>query len=1062
MPHRKFLAVLIGLAGIAVSVSATPVNLRCEYRENPLGIDASAPRLSWQSDNRERNWNQAAYQILVASSVESLRAGRPDFWDSGKIETGESIGIIYNGPPLESRKRYYWAVRVWDANGRMSESTEEAWWEMGLLHSSDWNAKWIYWKNPEDEADRAGIRWLWLAGEDAFAAAPKKVANFRVSFNLKDKPKTATLALAVRGSFVAKVNGHPVDGKHGWGSFDWREISDELVIGDNSVEVAVTAPGAPDRAAEAGTATVQAALAALVKITSKNGAILRLPSDEHWMAASEATSAWRPARVVADLQDQRLGDPGALPQPAAYLRRVFPIAKSIRRARIYVTALGSYRVFLNGQRVGEDVMTPDFTDYRKRVLYQVYDVSNLLRNGNNVVSALLGDGWYGSGLTWLGMHFFPPPDRFLAQLEIDYSDGSRDSVVSDTSWKVHPSAVLRSDIYGGEVYDARLDESGWQDSGFDDSSWNVATIAPAPAIAVSSQITDPVRVVSALRPKKITSLPNGTYIVDMGQNMVGWITLKLKGPAGKRVRLRFAEILNADGTIYTANLRNADATDEFVLRGKGDEVFAPHFTFHGFRFVEITGYPGEPSLDSIQGEVVSSVGGDSAGTLTTASDLVNRMWTIGIWGQRGNFLSIPTDCPQRDERLGWMGDAGVFWRTGTYNFDIAAFSQKFIQDIVDAQTRQGAFTNVSPNTLPSAGDATEGSAAWEEGMTGAPGWGDAGIIVPWTTWLQYGDKTVVAKNWDAMQRWMDFIQSRNPDFIRKNGVGPNFADWLAPDENTNKDLLATAYWALIARMMTQMAHAIGKEQDAERYTELLNNIRSAFQKTYITEEGQVGTGTQTSYVVALYTKMAPEALEPRLVDRLVKDIEQRGGHLSTGFLGTPFLLFTLADHGRPDVAYRLLLNETYPSWGYMLLKGATTWWERWNGDTGDPAMNSYNHYAFGSVMAWVYRYVAGIDTTPDGPGFKEILIHPHPDARMPSARAEYASVYGRISSEWNTTADGSFTLRVTVPANTKATVFLPLAPGKRVTESDNPVEGRAQGASYVVRVGSGVYKFGVN
>ncbi len=1061
MQARRLLGVLIGLAGIAVTASATPVHLRCEYRQNPLGIDASEPHLSWQSDNSERNWKQAAYQVLVASSIELLRGGRPDFWDSGKTESDESVGIAYKGPSLESRKRYYWAVRVWDAAGQMSKSTEEAWWEMGLLHPSDWKASWIYWKNPEDEADRAGIRWIWLAGEDAFAAEPKKVANFRASFRLKEKPRTAVFTLAVRGSFTAKVNGDSVDSKHGWGSFDWRDISDELVVGNNSVEVTVTAPQAPERGPEAEAKTVQAALAALVKITTHSGAILRFPSDQHWMAASEVSSNWQPARVVADLQDKRLGDPGELPEPAAYLRRVFPVARSVRRARLYVTALGSYRVFLNGQRVGADVMTPDFTDYRKRVLYQVYDVSNLLRNGNNVVAALLGDGWYGSGLTWVGMHFFPPPDRFLAQLEVDYSDGSHDSVLSDSSWKASPSAIRRSDLYGGEVYDARLEEPGWQESSFNDSIWKAATIADAPEIAVSSQITDPVRVVSTLRPKQITPLPNGTYVFDMGQNMVGWVTLKVKGAAGTRVRLRFAEILNPDGTIYTANLRDADATDEYILRGKGDETFAPHFTFHGFRYVEITGYPGAPSLDSIAGEVVSSVSGDPVGTLTTASDLVNRMWTIGIWGQRGNFLSIPTDCPQRDERLGWMGDAGVFWRTGTYNFDIAGFSQKFIQDIVDAQTRQGAFTNVSPNTLPSAGEATEGSAAWEEGMTGAPGWGDAGVIVPWTTWLQYGDKSVVEKNWDAMQRWMDFIQSRNPDFIRKNGVGPNFADWLAPDENTNKDLLATAYWALIAQMMSQMAHAIGKESDAQRYTELLNNIRSAFQKSYITADGQVGTGTQTSYVVALYTKMAPEALEPLLVDRLVKDIEQRDGHLSTGFLGTPFLLFTLADHGRADVAYRLLLNETYPSWGYMLLKGATTWWERWNGDTGDPAMNSYNHYAFGSVVAWVYRYVAGIDTTPDGPGFKEIVIYPHLDARMPSARAEYQSVYGKISSEWSAAANGPFTLRVTVPPNTKATVFLPLIPGRRVTESDNPVEGRAQGSSYVVRVGSGIYNFEV-
>ncbi len=364
----------------------------------------------------------------------------------------------------------------------------------------------------------------------------------------------------------------------------------------------------------------------------------------------------------------------------------------------------------------------------------------------------------------------------------------------------------------------------------------------------------------------------GTYIFDMGQNMVGWVTLKAKGAAGTRVRLRFAEILNPDGTIYTANLRNADATDVYILRGGEEETFTPHFTFHGFRYVEVTGFPGTPSLAAIQGNVVSSVSGEPAAKLATSSALVDHMWSIGLWGQRGNFLSIPTDCPQRDERLGWMGDAGVFWRTGTYNFDVAAFSQKFMQDVADAQNRQGAFTNVSPNTLPSSMDESADPLP-DSDRIGAPGWGDAGVIVPWTTWMQYADQAIIARNWDAMQRWMEFIQSRNPDFLRRNGLGPNYADWLAPDENTNKDLLATAYWALIANMMSQMAHAVGKESDAKRYDDLVQNIRAAFQKAYINDDGEVGTGTQTSYVVTLYTKMAPDLSSPSSSTKLVKDIE---------------------------------------------------------------------------------------------------------------------------------------------------------------------------------------------
>ena len=1051
------------LAAIAVLVSvssATPVHLRCEYLANPLGLDAATPHLSWQSDNTERNWKQSAYEILVASSPDRLNTGSADIWSSGKVTSSDSVGIAYHGPGLESRKRYFWKVRVWDARGQASESTEAAWWEMGLLHPADWKAKWIRWKNPDDEADRAGIRWIWIQGDNALAVTPKKVVTFHLNFDLTGKAKEASLALAAHGDFSVKVNGHEVDAKHGWGSFDRRDISEQLVAGKNSVEVTVTAPEPPEFGPNKGAKTTVAALAALVKVVGEDGT-MRLPTNDKWEAAEEGKPSWLPAQVVAELSDKRLGDPGELPQPAALLRHTFAISKSVQSARLLVTALGSYRAFINGSRVGSDVMTPDFTDYRKRVLYQAYDVTGLLVNGNNAIGAVLGDGWYGSGLTWVGMHFFPPPDRFIAQLEIDYADGTHDTILTDDSWKAAPSAIVRSDIYGGEFYDARLRQDGWNKANFDDSKWNAAVVADAPTIQVSSQITDPARVITTLQPKSVTPSANGAYVFDMGQNMVGWVTLKVKGAAGTKVKMRFAEILNPNGTIYTANLRNADATDTYILRGGDEETFAPHFTFHGFRYVEVTGYPGAPTLDAIQGDVVSSVSADPVAKLTTSSDLVNHMWRIGTWGQRGNFLSIPTDCPQRDERLGWMGDAGVFWRTGSYNFDIAAFSQKFIRDIVDAQTAQGAFTNVSPNTLPFGGGGTEGTSAWNEGMVGAPGWGDAGVIVPWTTWIQYGNNAVIEENWDAMQRWMEFIQSRNPDFLRKNGVGPNFADWLAPDSNTNKDLLATAYWALIAEMMSEMAHAAGKEYDAKKYEDVVNNIRTAFQKAYIKADGTVGTGTQTSYVVALYTKSAPASLEPRLVEKLVKDIEAHDWHLTTGFLGTPFLLFTLADHGRSDVAYRLLLNDTYPSWGYMLSKGATTWWERWNGDTGDPAMNSYNHYAFGSVIAWVYRYAAGIDTTPDSPGFKQIIIHPHLDSRMTAARAEYESIYGKIVSDWKGTPAGPFSLHVTIPANTSVKVYLPVIAGAHPTQDGSPLASKPVNGSYIVNLGSGSYDFEV-
>jgi len=1038
------------LAALILSALAygAPVRLRCESLQNPLGIDSSKPRLSWQSDNTERNWRQSAYQILVAVSPESLKSAHPDIWDSGKVSSGESVGIAYGGPQLQSRKRYYWTVRVWDAAGKAATAAEAAWWETGLLHKEDWKARWITWTNPEAAADREGIRWIWVAGQDALRMTPKVAATFRADVDAPEHAKEAALFLLARGNFAAKVNGQLVAAKQRWNSFDRIDLT--LTPGKNSIEVTVTVAEPNSFGPEAGAKTMKAALAGLLKVTRPDGSIQRVVTNADWQAKLANDSTWQPANVVGDLEDKRLGDVPPLPQPAAFLRRGFDITKQVKQARLYVTALGSYRVFVNGNRVGNDVLTPDFTDYTKRVLYQTYDVTEWLTQGKNAIAAVLGEGWFGSGLTWEGRSYFflPPPTRLLAQLEITYADGSSNSVVTDDSWKGAASPILRSEIYAGEVYDGRRRLPGWNRADFDDSRWTAVSAGTAPTVLLASQMSAPARVTETLSPKSIKPSANGTYIVDMGQNMVGWVSLKASGQLGTAIRLRFAEILNPDGTIYRENLRNADATDLFILGDGGEQTFAPHFTFHGFRYVEVTGYPGELTAGSITGQVVSSVSGEPTAKLVTSSDLVNRMWSIGIWGQRGNFLSVPTDCPQRDERLGWMGDAGVFWRTGSFNFDIGAFTHKFMNDVVDGQTTEGAFTNVSPDVLR------------PFGSEGAPGWGDAGVIVPWTTWMQYGDKSIIEEHWPAMVRWLDFIAKANPDYLRKKGVGPNFADWLAPDEHTNKDLLATAYWALIADMMSQMAHAIGKESEAKQYAQVVDNIRQAYQKAYIKENGEVEGATQTSYVVTLYTKMAPPALESAMVNNLVKDIEARNGHLSTGFLGTPFLLFTLANHGRADVAYRLLLNDTYPSWGYMLSKGATTWWERWNGDTGDPAMNSYNHYAFGSVVAWVYRSVAGIDTTPSAPGYREIVIRPRLDSRVTKARGEYESVYGKIVSDWqNGDGSGPFSLEVTIPANTTAKILLPLAGKGQVTQDEREVKFSKQSDSYLVEVGSGSYKF---
>jgi alpha-L-rhamnosidase len=1046
---RALLACLL----FAAAAYADPVKLRCDYLENPLGTDSAVPRFSWQSNSLARNWRQAAYQVLVASSAERLKGGKADVWDSGKIALGESVGIAYGGPALDAKRRYYWAVRVWDGDGKVASSATPSWWETGLLTKDNWTAKWVSRTNPEDEQDRAGMRWIWVAGQDAFSVRPKAIASFRTTINLSEKPFSAALFIIARADFKVKVNGAEAGAKKDWSDIDRIDIGGQLVAGKNEIEIEASAPepsfmrpGDPKKGVLAG-------VAVLVKIVRPNRELLRIFSDARWEAKlgseQEGNQNWSSANAIADLDDKRFGGVGQLPQPAALFRREFTVAKPMESARVYVTALGSYRLSINGGVVGNAVLTPEFTDYRKRVYYQAYDVTSLLKSGGNAIGAILGDGWYRSPLIWTGIHLFPAPTRLMAQLELRYHDGTRETIGTDDSWTTAQSPISSSQIYDGETYDARLEEPGWNKPAFNGKGWAPATIAEQPAISISSPVTAPVQVGEVLKPKTITARSNGAYIFDMGQNMVGWVTLKVKGPAGARVKLRFAEVLNPDGSIYRENLRNADATDLYTLRGGGEEVFSPHFTFHGFKYVEVTGYPGKLGLDAISGQVVGSLNQPPTGALHTSSELVNKMWKIGLWGQRGNFLSIPTDCPQRDERLGWTGDAEAFWRTGAYNFDIASFTRKFMFDMNDAQSPEGAYPNVAPDMLPFGG------------FVGAPGWGDAGVMIPWTAWLQYGDKRFIEENWAPMQRWMEFIAAANPDYLRRKGVGPDFSDWLAPDDRTPKDLVATAYWALIADMMSQMAQAEGKDADAKKYAALWQNIRTAFQSKFVKGNGEVAGGTQTAYLLTLYTKMAPEALESAMVNNLVKDIESRQWHLSTGFLGTPFLLFTLSQHGRSDIAYRLLLNETYPSWGYMLSKGATTWWERWNGDTGDPAMNSYNHYAFGSVVAWVYRSVAGIDTSVSNPGFREVTIHPLPNARLTAARGEYDSLYGKIVSDWTGAAAGPFSLNVVIPPNATARVFLPVIPNATVTQDGKVVRAETESGSYVVRVGSGSYHFAV-
>jgi alpha-L-rhamnosidase len=1072
MKHRAVMltfaaAVLAaGLGGAAEPVAVG--RLRCEWAVNPLGIDARQPRLSWVLESTRRGTMQSAYQVLVASSEALLRADRGDLWDSGRVESDQSIQIAYGGPALASGRRVYWKVRVWDEHRQPSAYSEAAWWELGLLEPQDWKAKWIAFPHPAAPYPAAlsltDVPWIGYPQEGSSPPARDEVLLLRRALELpaEAKMRSATLLIAAAGGFYLRVNGVWVGAGRAMTLVDLR---DDLLPGRN--EIGLACPGGPGNGS----------IAARLVVEFETGAPLVLSTDSAWEAGRQSaaehragafpSAAWVGAREQGRFeeglrggrwfrQDRLLAKPPMGPAP--YLRKSFSITKPLRAARLYATALGVYELRLNGRRVGEDVLAPGWTDYTKRVQYQTYDVTPLLQTGANALGVILGDGWYAGHIGWEGARAYygtVPMARVLLRLE--YADGSSETVGSDASWKGATGPILYSDFLKGEMYDARRERDGWDRSGFPESGWTSVTEPSAPDIQIAAQQGPPVQKTQELRARSVSEPEPGRFVFDLGQNMVGWARLKVRGPAGTRVDLRFSEMLNPDGTLYTINLRAARSADGYVLKGtKAGEVFEPRFTFHGFRYVEVRGYPGRPSLDAVTGVVVHSVI-PATGSLETSSELVNQLHRNIDWGQRGNFLSVPTDCPQRDERLGWTGDAQIFARTACLNRDVAGFFTKWMIDLEDAQSAEGGFPNVAPRLL-----------SLEDG---APAWADAGVIVPWTMYECYGDVALLARHYQAMVRWLRYVDAANPDHLWRFRVNNNYGDWVSVNSNTPRDVVSTSFFAHSARLLSQAAQVLGKTEDARRYEELFQAIRAAFNEEFVTPSGRITGNTQTGYALALRFDLLPEDKRALAARYLVEDIERNGG-LTTGFVGVRHLLPALSEAGRDDVAYRLLLSETFPSWGYSIKHGATTIWERWDGWTQekgfqDTGMNSFNHYSFGSVGEWMYRFLAGIDADPDGPGHKRLLIRPRPGGGLSFARASYESVYGRVATEWRLEG-GGLALKVMVPPNTTATVYVPGAASSSVTEGGIAVDRapgvrllRREGTSSVYGVGAGAYDFRV-
>ncbi|MDB6110130.1 MAG: Alfa-L-rhamnosidase [Pedosphaera sp.] len=1149
---KKIVGVMIAAVVLALWMDGSqaqaalqPTNLRCARRVNPLGVGDATPNLSWQlqtggQGTAFRGETQSAYEIRVGSTP-----GASDLWASGKVLSSETVDILYAGQPLTSGKPYFWQVRVYDGQDNVSAWSAPAQWSMGLLSLADWTAQWIgydaaYSPTPQQAADNAlfntaGLGWLRFPAGQAQAGVYQSSLRKQIVLLAGQTITNAIVALYADNVGTVIVNGQAAtNAAMRWEATARINVTSLLHTGTNVLAFSATNSDAQP-----------ASLIGRLVVQFASGSSTNIAVDTSWKAAQQPPANWTQVNFndSAWPAAESTGTPWGTPAlndlarvPAPYLRKNFTVAQSVTRATVYVTALGAYELRLNGQKVGNDVLTPGWSQFTKRVYYQTYDVTGMVQGGSNTIGAILGDGWYASDLAFKGQRLnYGGTPRFLAQLVLELGNGQTQTIVSDASWKASYGPIRFSDLLLGASYDARLELPNWDRTNFNDSGWSPVIVGLSAAavgysnvtalvttmvtnnqlhfvasnaamggdpaynivktlqisfqlggtnqtltfaenamvniggsgqpltiiqafygdansfpgvggLLVQAAVTEPARCFETLAATKLTVPKPGCYTFDLGQNMVGWVRLRVSGNVGDRITVRHGEMLNPDGTIYTANLRGANATDFYTLGTNGVSVLEPRFTFHGFRYIEVRGLSVPPTLGSVTGIVVNS-DMPMTGAFTCSSPLVNQLYHNIIWGQKGNYLETPTDCPQRDERMGWTGDTEFFVPTAAYNFDVQSFFRRHLVTLCeDSQHPDGSYAVVAP-------DMGVGS--------GGTAWGDAGWICPYIMYRAYGDTNVIADHYASFQRCGQFFAAHASNYVVTSLPG-DFGDWLGLGGSATSTVMDTAFYAYYAQAMSEMALALGRTNDAATYATLRANIAAAF-ANFFNADGSFKDGSnQTGYALAFTLNLVPGALRAQAAQKFADTIAQFSNHLATGFIGTPRLLPGLHAAGRDDVAYQLLLQQSYPSWLYQVNLGATTMWERWDGWTPgggfqSVGMNSFNHYAFGAVGEYLYSAVGGINAA--SPGYRTIRIQPVPGSGLTSANTSYNSTRGMISTAWTQTGN-AFNLDVVIPPNTTAQIFVPTTNANTITES-GVLATSSPGVTYLgLSNGSAVYAVG--